>query len=123
MSKRTEGVLFSRTTGHSGLLLVTAVTPGRSGDSPMLLPLLSELRVARPVGRPRTRPDRIRGDKAYSSRAIPAHLRAGGIESVIPEPRDHGAHERAASTARTAPKPYSKGPPDDVVRVIRGHNL
>jgi len=38
---------------------VTLVTPGQAGDSPMLLPLLAELRVARPVGRPRTRPDKI----------------------------------------------------------------
>jgi transposase len=60
----------------------------------MLIPLLDALRVARPLGRPRTRPDRVRGDKAYSSKAIRGHLRGRGIESVIPEPRDQQGHRK-----------------------------
>lgn len=75
-----------------GLPLVTMITPGQSGDSPMLIPLLDQLRVGRPVGRPRTRPDALRGDKAYSSRAIRSHLRGRGIKAVIPEPRDQQGH-------------------------------
>lgn len=51
----------------------------------MMLPLLAEFRVPRACGRPRTRPDRVLADKAYSSKAIRAHLRARGITSVIPE--------------------------------------
>jgi transposase len=50
--------------------------------------------VERPVGRPRTRPDAIRGDKAYSSRAIRSHLRGRGIKTVIPEPRDPQGHRK-----------------------------
>ncbi len=43
----------------------------------MFGPLMAHLRVARGgPGRPRTRPQRVRADKAYSSRAIRAHLRA-----------------------------------------------
>lgn len=38
------------------------------------------------VGRPRSRPDALRGDKAYSARAHRAHLRLRGITTVIPEP-------------------------------------
>ena len=91
---------------QSRLPLVTAVTPGQSGDSPMLLPLLSELRVARPVDRPRTRPDRFRGDKAYSSRAIRTHLRARGIESVIPEPRDQQGHRKRRGSRSGRPVTY-----------------
>jgi hypothetical protein len=64
--------------GH-GLPLVIAVAPGQAGDAPAALPLLSQLRVPRPTGRPRTRPDRLRGDKAYSSRAIRAYLRERDI--------------------------------------------
>ena len=60
----------------------------------MLLPLLNELRVARTVGRPRSRPDAVRGDKAYSSRAIRAHLRSRGIKAVIAEPDDQKGHRR-----------------------------
>ena len=35
-------------------------------------------------GRPRTRPEAVLGEKAYSSRAIGTHLRAGGIKAVLP---------------------------------------
>jgi transposase len=45
-------------------------------------------------GRARTRPDRVRGDKAYSSRAIRAQLRRRGITAVIPEPSDQIAHRQ-----------------------------
>jgi transposase len=74
--------------------LVTLITPGQAGDSPMLLPLLQHLRVGRNVGRPRTRPDAVRGDKAYSSRAIRTHLRDRGIKAVIPEPDDQKGHRK-----------------------------
>jgi hypothetical protein len=77
--------------GHR-LPLVIAVAAGLANDAPALLPLLAQLRVARPVGRPRTRPDRLRGDKAYSSRAIRAHLRERGIVAVIPQPSDQIGH-------------------------------
>jgi transposase len=73
---------------------VTLITPGQAGDSPMLLPLLQHLRVGRNVGRPRTRPDAVRGDKAYSSRAIRTHLRDRGIKAVIPEPDDQKGHRK-----------------------------
>jgi len=60
----------------------------------MFLPLMAQLRVGRDIGRPRTRPDAVRGDKAYSSRAIRGHLRARGIKAVIPEPDDQKGHRR-----------------------------
>lgn len=55
--------------------------------------LMEHLRVERfGSGRTRTRPDAIRGDKAYSSRAIRTHLRERGIKAVIPEPADQIGH-------------------------------
>lgn len=78
----------------NGLPLVALITAGQAGDSPMFLPLLVHLRVGRDVGRPRTRPDAVRGDKAYSSRAIRIHLRSRGIKAVIPEPDDQKGHRR-----------------------------
>lgn len=55
--------------------------------------LMEHLKVARPTGgRPRTRPDRVRADKAYSSRAIRHHLRSRGVVAVIPEPADQIGH-------------------------------
>lgn len=80
--------------GH-GLPLVVAVTAGQSGDAPTLLPLLKQLRVLGPTGRrSRTRPDAVRGDKAYSSKAIRQYLRERGIRAVIPEPADQQGHRK-----------------------------
>lgn len=58
----------------------------------MFLPLMAQLRVVRDTGRPRTRPDAVRADKAYSSHAIRRHLRSRGIKAVIPEPDDQKGH-------------------------------
>lgn len=50
--------------------LVWETSPGQRGDNPMLVPVLERLRICRHgPGRPRTRPDRLRGDKAYASRS------------------------------------------------------
>nr|WP_221417642.1 IS5 family transposase [Microbacterium marinum] len=92
----------------NGLPLVIAVAPGQSGDAPTLIPLLAQLRVARPTGRPRTRPDAVRGDKAYSSRAIRAHLRGRGIRAVIPEPVDQQGHRRRRGSAGGRPVSYDQ---------------
>jgi hypothetical protein len=55
----------------------------------MLPALLASLKVARiGPGRPRTRPDALLGDKAYSARAHREHLRSRGIRVVIPERAD-----------------------------------
>ena len=78
--------------GH-GLPMVVIIGPGQGGDAPMVPALLAHLSVARVgVGRPRTRPDRLRGDKAYSSRAIREALRRRRIAAVIPQPRDQIGH-------------------------------
>ncbi|MFC5731552.1 transposase [Nocardioides vastitatis] len=50
-------------------------------------------------GRPRTRPDALLGDKAYSSRDNRALLRARGIKTVIPQPPDQIAHRRRRGPA------------------------
>ena len=72
----------------------------------MFLPLMGHLRVARPVGRPRTRPDAVRGDKAYSSRAIRGHLRARGIKAVIPEPSDQQGNRKRRGSRGGRPVSY-----------------
>ena len=69
----------------------------------MLLPLLGPLRVARPAGRPRTCPEAVLGDKAYSSRAIGTHPRARGLEAVISEPADQPGHHRRRGSAGGPP--------------------
>ena len=96
--------------------LVILVTPGQSGDAPVFLPLLEQLRVARSRGRPRTRPDGVRGDKAYSSRAIRAHLRDRGIKSVIPAPADQQGHRKRRGARGGRPVGFER---DD----YRGRNV
>ena len=62
---------------------------------------MDAVRVARPGGRgrPRVRPDHLTGDKAYSSRANRAALRARHIPHTIPE-RDDQKANRAHKGAR-----------------------
>lgn len=91
-----------------GLPLVIAVTPGQAGDSPMFLPLLEQLRVTRAVGRPRTRPDAVLGDKAYSSRAIRTHLRDRQIAAVIPQPADQIGHRTRRGSRGGRPISYDR---------------
>ncbi|NJP46843.1 transposase [Streptomyces sp. PRB2-1] len=57
------------------------LTAGQAGDTPASPDVMAALRVPRPRGRPRTRPDVVLADKAYSSRAIREHLRRRGIRS------------------------------------------
>lgn len=58
-------------------------------------PLMDRLKIARNGrGRPRTRPGRALGDKAYPSAAIRAHLRRRGIKAAIPEPADQARNRR-----------------------------
>jgi hypothetical protein len=77
---------------HRGVLSFV-LTPGQAGDSPEMIPVLDAIRVPRPAGgRPRTRPDHVLADKAYSSRANRAWLRAHGIRATIPVPADQAGH-------------------------------
>lgn len=73
-----------------------------------MFPMLMEhLRVRRRCpGRPRSRPDRVRGDKAYSSRGIRTHLRNRGIVAVIPEPSDQQGHRRRRGSNGGRPVGY-----------------
>ncbi|MFD5429836.1 IS5 family transposase, partial [Streptomyces sp. NPDC127084] len=74
--------------------LAIVLTEGQAADSPQFIPVLAKVRVRGPVGRPRTRPDAVAGDKAYSSRRNRAHLRQRQIKAVIPEKRDQAANRK-----------------------------
>ncbi|WP_197700686.1 transposase [Rhodococcus rhodochrous] len=76
-------------------------------DSPAFPHLLDQLRVPRLAGgRPRTRPDRVRGDKAYSSRAHRALLRRRRIGAVIAEPSDQAGHRRRRGSGGGRPPAF-----------------
>ncbi|MEU4659336.1 IS5 family transposase [Streptomyces sp. NPDC023723] len=71
------------------------ITGGQRGDSPQFQVVLGRIRVPRlGPGRPRTRPDKVRADKAYGSRANRAYLRKCGIRCTVPEKRDQIANRK-----------------------------
>ncbi|RKT02212.1 DDE family transposase [Streptomyces sp. 3211.6] len=72
--------------------LAFVLTAGQAGDAPAFAHVMARLRVPRRRGRPRTRPDVVLADKAYSSHAIREHLRKRGIRAVIPVPADQRGH-------------------------------
>ncbi|WP_455770365.1 IS5 family transposase [Streptomyces coelicoflavus] len=72
--------------------LAFVLTAGQAGDAPAFTVVMARLRVPRRRGRPRTRPDVVLADKAYSSRAIREHLRKRDIRAVIPIPADQQGH-------------------------------
>lgn len=76
-------------------VLSVLITPGQFGDSPQFQAVLAGIAVPRVgPGRPRTRPNRVLGDKAYSSRANRAYLRRRGIAATIAEPDDQAGHRK-----------------------------
>lgn len=80
--------------GHRRLLAIT-LTGGNAHDSPLLPVLLERLSVERiGPGRPRTRPDHLLADKAYSSKGHRAMLRQRGIPHTIPERQDEKTRRR-----------------------------
>jgi transposase len=81
-----------------GRPLSILLTPGQRHDSTQLVPLVDAIRVPRVGrGRPRTRPERVIGDKGYSDPTCRRALRERGIKATIPE--------RSDQRARRATKP------------------
>ncbi len=88
--------------------LSLVVTAGQRGDAPQFEAVMAYLCPRQGRGRPRTRPDRVRADKAYSSRAIRAHLRRRGIAATIPVPDDQAAHRRRRAAAVAVHPPSTR---------------
>src|SRR3954470_15634723 len=87
-----------------GLPLAVILTPGQDGDNPQLLPLLEAIRVRR-TGRgwPRSRPEAVLADKAYSHPSTRAALRSRGIRFTSPERSDQAACRAAKGSAGGRP--------------------
>ena len=88
--------------------LATVLTPGQAADSPQFVPVLGRIRVPRRRGRgrPRTRPERVLTDKAYSARANRAYLRRRGIKATIPVKADQARHRRQKGSAGGRPPAF-----------------
>jgi transposase len=92
-----------------GLPLSIVLTPGNANDATGFDQVLHAIRIPRAsTGRPRTTPDRVLGDKAYSSRAIRHRLRRRGIAATIPERRDQEANRRRRGALGGRPPSFHK---------------
>jgi transposase len=68
-----------------GKLMTVLLTAGQRHEPPQFVPLMERGAVKRSGrGRPRIRPQRVAGDKAYSSGQVRRYLRRRGIGAVIP---------------------------------------
>lgn len=75
--------------------MTVVLTPGQCHEAPVFTRLMDQGAVKRPGrGRPKLRPHRIVGDKAYSSEAIRRYTRGRHIRITIP---------RQANEARSGP--------------------
>ena len=78
------------TKGHlraegGGKPMTLVLTPGQQHEATVFERLLAQGAVQRPGrGRPRVRPERVAGDKGYSSRRSRQHCRRRGIRITIP---------------------------------------
>lgn len=100
-----------------GLPLSIVLSTGNTADCTMLPAVLDGIRVPRVgAGRPRTRPERVVADKAYSSRRIRSLLRRRRIRATIPERRD-----QIAGRARHAS--HGGRPPAFDKTVYKGRNV
>jgi transposase len=87
--------------------LARVTSSGQRHDSLAFEPLMAQLRIARRgPGRPRTRPGRVLGDKAYSSSAIRAHLRRRNIKATVPQPADQVASRQRRGSAGGRPPSF-----------------
>jgi transposase len=90
-------------------LMSLVITAGQRGDSPQFQVVLGRIRVPRPgPGRPRTRPDKVRADKAYGSRANRLYLRRRKIHCTIPEKRDQIANRKKRGSHGGRPPKFDK---------------
>nr|WP_279345063.1 IS5 family transposase [Streptomyces sp. PBSH9] len=88
--------------------LAFVITPGQAGDAPAFPDVMTGIRVPRPVGRPRTTPNAVLADKAYSSRAIRTYLRHRGIRAVIPQPVDQAANRKQLGSRGGRPPAFPR---------------
>ncbi|MFE5973244.1 IS5 family transposase [Streptomyces sp. NPDC056460] len=88
--------------------LAFVITPGHRGDAPQLIPVLEQIRVPRlGGGHPRTRPDHLGGDRAYSSRLNRRHLRRQ-IKHTIPEPKSQRANRQQRGSKGSRPTGFDR---------------
>jgi transposase len=67
-----------------GLPLSLVLSPGNEHDSRRFVEVLTNIRIGKGIGRPRSRPFEVLADAAYDNNEIRLYLRRRGIKSNIP---------------------------------------
>ena len=89
--------------------LAVVLTAGHRADCPQFTTVLGRIRIPRAGGgRPRSRPNAVLADKAYSSKANRAYLRQRAIRCVIPVKTDQAAHRRARGSRGGRPPAFDR---------------
>ncbi|MET7667978.1 IS5 family transposase [Micromonospora luteifusca] len=87
--------------------LSMVITAGQRGDSPQFITVLDRIKVYRVGGgRPRTRPDLVLADKAYTSRGNRGYARRRKIRVCIPSKADQDAHRKAKGSQGGRPPAF-----------------
>ena len=104
-------------TDGRGLPMSVVLTGGHAGDNPQLLPVLDGIRVARTgPGRPRTRPQAVIADKAYSHPSTRRQMRRRKVRFVSPERLDQAARRAAKGRRGGRPPAFDE-------QLYRGRNV
>jgi transposase len=92
-----------------GLPMSIILTEGQAGDNPQLLPLLDQISVRRQgPGRPRSVPDAVLADKAYSHPSTRAAMRAKKVRFTCPERSDQIGRRQAKGAAGGRPPAFDR---------------
>ncbi|WP_442817877.1 IS5 family transposase [Streptomyces sp. NBC_01591] len=90
-------------------VLSLLLTAGQRADCTQFEPVMERIRVPRlGPGRPRTTPDSVSADKAYSNRRTRRYLRRRGIRHVIPEKSDQAVNRVRRGRAGGRPSGFDK---------------
>jgi transposase len=82
----------------NGTPLEVEVSAGQVHDTKVFEPIMRKVGVRQKRGRPRSRPQRLAGDKGYSSKRIRQFLRERAIEAIIPHKDNETARHDSAVT-------------------------
>ena len=92
-TKRGKGTKWMVLVDGEGVPLGVRLESASPNEVTLAEPTLAEVRVPRPKGRPRQRPERVIADRAYDSDPLRERLRKRGIELIVPY-RDNNKHRR-----------------------------
>jgi transposase len=91
-----------------GLPLSLVLSPGHEHDSKRFVEVLTEIRIGKGIGRPRSRPLEVLADAAYDDRDIRLYLRRRGIRSNIPGNRRNRKSPKKGRPTRFNQQSYKK---------------